>query len=109
MGANDRLFDVRVYTGECEAFECKTINTDISGNVVTASWLAEKDESFYLYVAAADDGDEDVTDRFGILMVQEESGDKDTGSTSSTNSIGTLSVPALAGLLSLLSVSFLFA
>lgn len=109
VGANDRLFDVRVYTGECEAFECKTINTDISGNVVTASWLAEKDESFYLYVAAADDGDEDVTDRFGILMVQEESGDKDTGSTSSTNSIGTLSVPALAGLLSLLSVSFLFA
>ena len=112
VGANDRLFDLRVYTGACEALECQTIDTEISGdNVLTASWLAETNKSFYVYVSAAadnGDGDEDVTDRFGILMVQEERGDNGNGSKSSAASTGSWSMPAFFGLSSLLSVTFLF-
>jgi hypothetical protein len=104
VGANDRLFDVRIYTGECDEFECKTVNTKISGNVVTASWMAEADEGFYVYVSSADDGDEDVTDRFGILMIQEESGNQG-GTVGSAASTILFSIPTLLGLSSLLSIN----
>lgn len=107
-GANDRLFDAKVYTGPCGEFECKMVKTTIKDNELTASWLAEEGESFYVYVSAADDGtNENVTDRFGILMIQEEkkSDDQTTASTASNMS---WSVRISLGLLTILSIRSVF-
>jgi hypothetical protein len=74
LAGGDVPFEIRVYEGpSCDELTCKTnIDTDSEDLVAYASWLAEVDEDFYVYVSAADDGDDDVTDRFGILMVQQE-------------------------------------
>jgi hypothetical protein len=101
-GADDRAFDVRVYSGACDELKCTTVNTKILDTSLTVSWMAELDEGFYVYVSASSDGDDEVTDRFGILMVQE-----DPESKSSPASVRFGHVSAFLMVSTLLSVALL--
>lgn len=68
----DNLFEIRVFEGpSCEELECKQIDTSTKDLTVYASWVAEKGQDFYLYVSAVTSDEENLTDRFGIVMKQE--------------------------------------
>lgn len=73
LGGAEVPFEIRVYTGaSCDELECVNIDTKIEDLVIYASWLAQENEDFYVYVSAANSGEDDVTGRFGIVMAQEE-------------------------------------
>lgn len=99
-GANGRLFDVRVYSGKCGELVCKKINETTEGNQLTGSFLAEADETYHVYVSAADEDGGEVTDRFGILMIQEKKDPSGNGGSAASTSL--VAYPLIIGLTSLM-------
>jgi hypothetical protein len=73
MTGASESFDLRVYEGSsCEELKCKEVETTKDGKTTYADWMAAMNETFYVYVSAADAGDGSVTtDRFGIVMVHD--------------------------------------
>lgn len=66
------LFDIIVFEGtSCEDLQCRQVDVSSEGITVFASWLAEEGKGFYIYVFAADRGEENLTDRFGVIVVHD--------------------------------------
>lgn len=78
-------FDIWIYQGSsCDELVCQEITTNTESITTRASWSTEVNkDSYFVYVSAATDSEESVTDRFGILMVQESTTNTETLSTAS--------------------------
>ncbi len=66
-------FNISVYQGSsCDELECQDVTGKSEGVTTHTSWLAKANEgSYFVYVSAAENGEANVTDRFGIVMIQQ--------------------------------------